>query len=62
MMTSETPWRTDEHGILLGARVHDATLVKLIISEERLVPPREGCRPPLIIGLIPLPGDPSQWR
>src|SRR6266853_2920674 len=37
MMTSETPWRTDEHGILLGARVHDATLVKLIISEERLV-------------------------
>lgn len=37
MMTNEIPWRTDEHGILLGARVHDATLVKLIISKERLV-------------------------
>ncbi|HUI96914.1 MAG TPA: hypothetical protein VLX44_14240 [Xanthobacteraceae bacterium] len=34
---TEIPWRTDEHGILLGARVHDATLVKLIISKERLV-------------------------
>jgi hypothetical protein len=34
---TEIPWRTDEHGILLGARVHDATLVKLVISKERLV-------------------------
>jgi hypothetical protein len=28
----------------------------------RLVPPHEGCRLPLIIGLLPLPVDPSQWR
>jgi hypothetical protein len=34
---TEIPWRTDEHGMLLGARVHDANLVKLIVSEERLV-------------------------
>src|SRR5215467_4923757 len=28
----------------------------------RLVPLREGCRPPLIIGFVPLPVDPSQWQ
>jgi hypothetical protein len=26
------------------------------------VPPREGCRLPLSIGLLPLPVDPTQWR
>ena len=26
------------------------------------MPPREGCRLPLIIGFLPLPVDPSQWR
>jgi hypothetical protein len=35
-MTTEIPWRTDEHGILLGARVHDANLVKLMISKESI--------------------------
>jgi hypothetical protein len=35
-MKSEIAWRTDEHGMLLGARVHDASLVKLMITQESL--------------------------
>jgi hypothetical protein len=36
VVKSEIAWRTDEHGMLLGARVHDASLVKLMITEESL--------------------------
>lgn len=35
-MTTEIAWRTDEHGMLLGAPMHDGHLVKFVISKESL--------------------------
>jgi hypothetical protein len=33
-MKAETPWRTDEHGMLLGISYHDSYLSKLTFSED----------------------------
>lgn len=35
-MKSEIAWRTDENGMLVGARAHDSTLVKFVVSEASL--------------------------
>jgi hypothetical protein len=35
-MKSEIAWRADENGMLPGARAHDSTLVKFVVSETSL--------------------------
>jgi hypothetical protein len=35
-MKSEIAWRADENGMLLGARVHDSHLIKLVVSDAGL--------------------------
>jgi hypothetical protein len=36
MMNSEVAWRTDEHGMLLGAPMHDGDLVHFMMTKESL--------------------------
>jgi hypothetical protein len=47
---------------LVSHRSHTAKVLAagLSVAFLRLVPPSEGCRLPLIIGLLPLPVDPIQ--
>ena len=35
-MRSEITWRADEHGMLLGAPMHDGSLVKFVMTKESL--------------------------
>src|SRR5262245_52904345 len=33
-MKSEVPWRIDENGMLLGARIHDGAVVRLAVVDN----------------------------